>query len=285
MTVDLSPVAGRRRLCAALKRAREDCGLTQQQVASVMDWSLSKLIRIENGSVGVSTTDLRALLMHYAVTDSATVDGMLELARAGRRRAWWREYRDRLVTENLGRLIDLECVASRLQIFNPSILPGLMQTEEYARAVIRNLLPTPTPDQLEARVRVRMRRQLEVFGREDPPHLLTVLDEAVLRRSTGDAATMREQLRHLHALTTRPNVTIQVLPFGAGVFQLAGPFFIMSFPDDPDVVYTESSLSEDLIEGNGRIQDYQRSFDAIRRSSLGPDESRALIEKVTGELR
>lgn len=285
MAVDLSPVAGRRRLCAVLKRAREDQNLTQQQVATAMDWSLSKLIRIENGAVGISTTDLRALLWHYSVTDTATIGELMELARTGRRRAWWKEYRDHFVTPNLGRLIDLEFVASRLKIFNPSILPGLMQTEDYARAVLRTMLPPPTPEQLEARVRVRLRRQQELLRREEPPNILAVLDEAVLRRSTGDAASMREQLLRLLELASLPNVTIEILPFAAGVFQLAGPFFIMSFPNDPDVVYIESSLNEDLIEGNDRSQDYQEAFNAIREYSLRSAESRALIEKVASELR
>lgn len=285
MAVDLSPVAGRRRLCAALKRAREDQNLTQQQVAAAMDWSLSKLIRIENGSVGISTTDLRALLWHYSVTDSATIGELMELAKTGRRRAWWKEYRDHFVTPNLGRLIDLEFVASRLQIFNPSILPGLMQTEDYARTVLRNMLPPPTSEQLEAQVRVRMRRQRELFQREEPPAILAVLDEAVLRRSPRDPGSMREQLRHLQDLASRPNVTIEILPFSAGVFQFAGPFFIMSFPNDPDVVYIESSLSENLIEGNDRSQEYQEAFNAIRKHSLRSADSRALIEKVANELR
>lgn len=285
MSTGLSTVAGRRRLCAALKRAREDRSLTQQEVANSMEWSLSKLIRVESGTVGVSTTDLRALLSHYSVTDPSIVNDLMELARAGRRRPWWREYREHMYTPTLGTLIDLEVVASQLDMFNPSILPGLLQTEEYAHAVLSNVLPVPTPEQLAARVKIRMRRQEEVLSQETPPRVLAVLDEAVLRRSTGDDRTMREQLDHLLAISSLPKVTIEILPFKAGVFQLAGPFFIMSFPNDPAMVYVESSLNEDLIEDSDRIQVYRDAFDAIRRKALRPEESSALIKSAADEFR
>ena len=285
MSGGLSTVVGRRRLCAALKRAREERGLTQQDVVHTMEWSLSKVIRVESGSVGISTTDLRALLSYYAVTDANVVTELMELARAGRSRPWWREYRDHMPTQTLGTLIDLEVVASHLKIFNPSILPGLFQTKEYAQAVLRNMLPTPTPEQLTARVQIRMRRQREVLQREAPPAILTVLDEAVIRRSTGDDRIMREQLDHLLLISSLPNVTINILPFKAGVFQLAGPFFIMSFPSDPDIVYIESSMNEDLIEGNDRSQDYRDAFDAIRRKALSPEDSSTLIKRAAEELR
>ncbi|MBT8225210.1 MAG: helix-turn-helix transcriptional regulator [Dactylosporangium sp.] len=281
----LSTIVGRRRLCAAIRRAREDRDLTQQEVATEMEWSLSKLIRVESGAVGVSTTDLRALLALYTVTEPTVINDLMELARAGRRRPWWREYRAQMSTSTLGTLIDLEVVASRLQIFNPSILPGLFQTEQYARAVLGNMLPPPTPVELEARVSIRMRRQQEVLGRGSPPSILAVLDEAVLRRSTGDAATMGEQLDHLLSIAALPTVTIAILPFSAGVFQLAGPFFILSFPDDPDMVYVESSLSEHLLEGTDLIQDYRNAFSLIRDKSLCPEESADLIKRSADEFR
>jgi transcriptional regulator with XRE-family HTH domain len=281
----LSTVVSRRRLCAAIKKAREERGLTQQDVVNTMEWSLSKVIRVESGTVGISTTDLRALLTYYAVTDDNVVAELMELARAGRRRPWWREYRDHMPTPTLGTLIDLEVVASHLKIFNPNILPGLFQTEAYATAVMQNMLPAPTPEQLAARIKIRMRRQVEVLQRETPPTIVAVLDEAVIRRSTGDARTTREQLDHLLDIAALPNVTINVVPFTAGIFQLSGPFFILSFPSDPDTVYVESSMNENLIEGNDKSQDYRAAFDAIRRKALTPEDSSTLIKRAAVELR
>jgi transcriptional regulator with XRE-family HTH domain len=285
MPEKLSTVAGRRRLSAAIKRAREERGLTQHDVAAVMEWSLSKIIRVESGSVGVSTTDLRALLAHYDVVDDKVVAELMELARAGRRRPWWRQYREHMVTPNLGTLIDLEVVASQLRIFNPSILPGLFQTEDYATAVLRNLSPSPAEEQLETQVKIRMRRQREVLFSDAPPTILAVLDEAVLLRSPRNVKTMREQLDHLLTIAALPNVTVNILPFSAGLFQLAGPFFVLSFPNDPDVVYVESSLSEDLLEGAARSHDYRLAFEAIRRAALNPDDSSTLIKRAAGDLR
>lgn len=249
-----------------------------------MEWSLSKIIRVESGIVGISTTDLRALLAHYAVNDQQIIEELMELARAGRRRPWWREYREHMSTQTLGTLIDLEVMTSHLKIFNSSILPGLFQTEDYARAVLRNMSPSPTPEQLEARVQIRIRRQREVLHRANPPEIVAVLDEAVLRRSTGDAATMRRQLDYLQEIASLPTVTIEILPFDAGVFQLAGPFFILSFPDDPDIVYNESSLTERLIESNDRIQDYRDAFNLIRQRSLRAEESASLIRNAGEEF-
>lgn len=287
-TTARNPVAGRRRLRAALRRHREERKLTQQHVADAMEWSLSKLIRIESGSVGVSTTDLRALLTYYGVTEPTTVNGLMELARAGRRRPWWNEYRDRqLNSAEFVTLIGLEADATCLKVFNMNTLPGLLQTETFARTALQTQVPHPTPEELEVRVRVRLRRQREVLYRDDPPLVHAVLDEAVLRRMPTDTVTATEQLRHLVTLTDR-NVKIQIVPFTAGLYPpMASPFFILSFSNqaDLDVVYLESSMSEELIESPGRIEVYHMSFDAIRDKALSPEESIDFINQVAEGLR
>jgi transcriptional regulator with XRE-family HTH domain len=283
-TTARNPVAGRRRLRAALRRHREERRLTQQHVADAMEWSLSKLIRIESGSVGVSTTDLRALLAYYGVTEPTTVNGLMELARAGRRRPWWNEYRDRqLNSAEFVTLIGLEADATCLKIFNMNTLPGLLQTEAFARAALQTEEPRPTSDELEVRVRVRLRRQREVLYRDEPPLVHAVLDEAVLRRMPTDTVTARDQLRHLVTLADRPNIKIQIVPFTAGLYPpLASPFFILSFSSqtDLDVVYLESSMSEELIESPGRIEVYHIAFAAIRDMALSHEESIDFINRV-----
>ncbi|HLL68624.1 MAG TPA: helix-turn-helix transcriptional regulator [Micromonosporaceae bacterium] len=281
------PVAARRRLRAALRRARDRQSLTQDQVAEAMEWSLSKLIRIESGLVGISTNDLRALLDYYHLAEPDEIARLVELARVGRAKPWWSDYRDVLSSPHFMTMLGLEADARLLRVFNSSVLPGLMQTEAYARGSLQSLVPGPTVEQLEVKVAVRLRRQAELLDRQDPPDLLAVLDESVLRRMIADVDAMRAQLRHLCALAERPNVTIEVVPFSAGVYDLAGPFTILAFPDgaDAEVVYLESALNEDLIEDAEKIQPYHVAFDALRAKALSPRDSIVLIERVASELR
>ena len=281
-----SPAVQRRRLRAELRRARLDAGLTQEQVAAAMDWSLSKLIRIENGSVGISTNDLRAILLHYKITDSLRTSELLALARAARERSWWGTYSDS-APKPLLQLIEYEAAAFIARNFQPLIVPGLLQTEEYARASIQALDPQMQPDRSETLVKIRMKRQ-ELLQRPDAPLLFFIMDEAVVRRIVGGKDVMRRQLQRMIDVSGMPNVTIEVVPFSAGILPgLQSQFLIYEFPDaaDDDVLYLENGrgtlLSRDDAE---EVVSFREEFERLREASLKPDGSRDFLRTLIDEL-
>jgi transcriptional regulator with XRE-family HTH domain len=282
----LSSVVQRRRLRAELRKARQDAGQTQEQVAVAMDWSLSKVIRIEAGSVGISTNDLKALLRHYKIVDPNRTDELVALGRAARERSWWSMYRD-VAPTGLLQLIGYESAAVIGRNFEPLLVPGLLQTEEYARAVIRGLEERLSIERVDALIEIRMRRQ-ELLDRTDPPLLFFILDEAVIRRMVGGNAIMRRQVRRLIETADRPNVTIEVVPFSAGIHPgVKGSFVILEFPDagDDDVLYLESArgdlISRDVPE---EVLSYREAFEQLRIISLGPRDSITYLGKVADEM-
>jgi transcriptional regulator with XRE-family HTH domain len=279
-----SPIVQRRRLRAELRAARLKAELTQEQVASALDWSLSKVIRIEAGSVGISTTDLKALLSVYGIDDQEYIDKLVALGKAARERGWWSNHRDVLSTELL-QLIEYESAAAIARNFQPLVVPGLLQTEEYARAILHEHV---SGDRVEALVGIRMKRQ-ELLDRPDGPLLFFVLDEAVIRRLVGGKDAMRRQLVRLVELGRRPNVTIEVVPFSAGAHPgLRGPFVVLEFPDpeDDDVLYLENS-GGDLIsrEESDQVLPYRETFEQLREMSLGPEGSAEYLRQVADGMR
>lgn len=288
-----SPTAGRRRLRYALRRARDAVGLTQEQVGEAMDWSLSKVIRIETGGVGISTSDLRQVLLLYQVTDPAEVSELVELARVGRQRPWWTRYRGSLPPSYLS-YVGLEDESSALRCVNPVGLPGLLQTEEYGHAlataswwaattVNRAVL---TESSLTDSVKVRAIRQGEVLRRPSPPEITAIVDEAVLWRQIGGTEVLRRQLLHLVALGSRAHIAIQVLPFRTGVLHVLSPFVIIEFPDpaDTDVVYVENVGDHTIVDG-AEVATYRTVFERLRQACLDEEESLELIAQIAGELR
>jgi transcriptional regulator with XRE-family HTH domain len=280
-----SPVVQRRRLRTELRRARLEAGLTQEQVATAMDWSLSKLIRIENGSVGISLNDLKAILGHYKITDDERTAELIALSRGARERSWWNEYRE--LAPRLIQLIEYEAAAFIARNFQPLLIPGLLQTEEYARTSIRQLDPEMKPGRLEAFVEIRMKRQ-ELLQRSSAPLLFFIVDEAVVRRIVGGQGVMRRQLQRMIDVSDMPNVTIEVVPFGAGLLPgLQSQFLIYEFPDaaDDDVLYLEGARGELLSrDSQDDVVSFRESFEQLREASLGPDGSIDFIRALLGEL-
>jgi transcriptional regulator with XRE-family HTH domain len=281
-----SPAVQRRRLRAELRRARLEAGLTQEQVAAAMDWSLSKLIRIENGSVGISTNDLRAILLHYKITDNDRTSELLALARAARERSWWGSYSDS-APKPLLQLIEYEAAAFIARNFQPLVVPGLLQTEEYARASIQGLAPQMKPSLLETLVKIRMKRQ-ELLQRSDAPLLFFIMDEAVVRRIVGGKDVMRRQLQRIIDVSDMPNVTIEIVPFSAGILPgLQSQFLIYEFPDaaDDDVLYLENGrgtlLSRDDAE---EVLSFREEFERLREASLEPEGSRDFLRTLIRKL-
>src|SRR5690606_31054009 len=193
--VSESPLVARRRLRLALRRAREAKGLTQGQVAESLYWSLSKVNRIEAGEVTVSATDLKALLDLYNITDEAVVNELVADARVARRRRWWHDdiARDYL-TPDMIKLLQYESEATMIRMYQPSLVPGLLQTPSYARSVIESA-PTLSPEERAALLDIRLRRRQHVFDRPNPPFVLILLDESVLIREREGDLVMYEQMR------------------------------------------------------------------------------------------
>lgn len=280
-----SPTVRQRRLRIELRNARDEADLTQERVADSLDWSLSKVIRIESGAVNISTTDLKALLSLYNVPEER-IDELVALAKAARERTWWSGYK-RILSPQYYDLIGYESAASIIRQYENLIMPGLLQTQEYAQEYIANDLPPERAADTEALVDVRMRRQ-EILEGDQAPKLFFVLDEAVVRREIGGTRVMRNQLRHLVELTNRPHVTIEVVPFSAGANPgLRGSFTILEFPaaEDDDVLHLESPgsmrVTRDLQDA---VVTYRERFQRLREVSLRPEGSAVLLNRLADGL-
>lgn len=281
-----SPLLPRRRLRAELRRARQASGLTQDQVAREMDWSPSKIIRIESASSGISANDLKALLQLYGVTDSAQVDSLLALARAGRERSPSSAYRD-VAPPPLLALIEYESAAHAVRQFENMFIPGILQTEDYARAVIQDYYDEPLgSDKLRALVELRVQRE-GLFDSDNPPSFHFILDEAAIRRLVGGSSVMRSQLGQLIELAGRPHITIEVIPFSAGLHPgMKGPFEIIEFADpaDSDIVYLESPRGDIFTEDPEETSMCREAFERLRKSSLGPRDSLTRLARIADEM-
>ena len=263
----------RRRLRTELRRAREDARHTQRDVAEAMDWSLSKLKRIESGAVGISTTDLKALLHHYGVEEPAEVDRLVQLGQASKnQQAWWTRYKEATSSQYIS-FLGFENSAAVIQQFEPMIIPGLLQDEEYARVVLEELVVSASQQQVDTWVELRMRRQDELFNRPSPPTMIFVLSEAALRPWVGGSEVMGRQLRRLREEAAKEYVTIEVIPFSAGAHPgMKGPLVILQLGNgEEDVLFLEN-IRGDMIshDGPGQIEDYRRAFARLR--SLATNE-------------
>jgi transcriptional regulator with XRE-family HTH domain len=287
MASDPGPVVQRARLTAELQRIRRDAGKTQEEVARALDWSPSKLIRIEGGNVGISTTDLQALLRYCGITDENQVAELSVLARGARGRGWWDPYKQDL-DPAFASYLGYELGASFVRWFSPLLVPGLLQTEEYARALTIEFAPNAPV--AEAVIEVRMMRQDKIFSREDVPQQHYVLDEAVIRRRVGgqrDQQIMPRQLSHLLELGSRPDITIELIPFDKGShFGMRGEFTILEFVSGPaGVLFLENVRGTDLtVADSEQIASYLEAFDHLRQLALPEDESAAFIAAVVAQM-
>ncbi|MGH3322306.1 MAG: helix-turn-helix domain-containing protein [Streptosporangiaceae bacterium] len=283
MTVRHSPTVRRRRLAAELRRLREGKGFTIQQVAERIDCTGSKISRIETARVTVHPRDVRDLLNVYGVIGQRR-EALVTLARQARQKGWWRSYSD-VVPSWFESFVGLESEASSMRTYETQFAPGLLQTEEYMRCVIRAMRTSAGPNEIERVVALRLARQ-ELLTRDIPVQYWAVLDEAVLRRLVGGRGVMRLQLDRLVDAGGLPNVELQVLPFEAGAHAgMNGAFVLFGFPerDDPDVVFLENETSGLYMEEPKDVDRYTLVFDHLRAMALSPDESVALIRAVAKE--
>lgn len=279
------PTVQRRRLATELRRLREDADLTIERVAERLMCSPSKISRLETGRRTINPRDVRDLLDLYGVPDEDR-EALIDLAREARqKRGWWHAYADAL-PEWFETYVGLETEASSLRTFENHLMPGLLQTTEYARAVIEAVRPSVPPDEIERRVAARMTRQ-DILTRNNPLHLWAILDESVLRRMVGGRGVMRLQLDHLLDMGARPHVTVQVLPFEAGAHAAeASSFAMLSFPEpaDPDAVYLEDLTSSLYLEKPEDLVRYTLVFDHLRGTALSDTDSAGLIRGVAKDL-
>lgn len=283
------PVVPRRRLGTELRTLREHAGLTIEDVAKELECSVSKVSRLETGKGIPYSRDVRDLLDRYGVTDQVKRDRLMRWVRDGQRQGWWHDFsdvlgpdpEDPLVPDNLSRYVALEQDASEVRGFETILVPGLLQTEDYARAIL-NTLSTADREATDRLVELRMRRQDRLYADDDPLTVHMVLDEAALHRPMGGEQVMRAQLKRLIADAQRPNITIQVLPFSIGAHQaMAGSFEVLAFSDsdDNDLVYVESHLGLLYLEKEHDVEVYEQIFDALVDMCLTPEQSIALVGK------
>lgn len=276
-----SPTVRRRRLASELRSLREAKGLTIEQVAERMEVSSSKISRIETAQVTTRLRDVRDLLDIYEVEDERR-DALLRIARDARQRTWLDAFSDVPSEAEM----DMEGAASSIRAFAGLVVPGLLQTTDYARAVVRAILIGLGQAEIDRVVELRRRRQA-LLERDDAPPYWVVLDEAVLRRVVGGAEVQRAQLQRLAEATALPRVTLQVLPFSAGAHSgLDGEFTIIGFQDDADqdVVYIEATTSQLYLQSTAEIRQYSTLFDHLRAKALDPAHSADFFTKVAKEL-
>jgi len=279
-----SPTLLRRRLGRALRGLREHAGLTGDEAGARVERSGSWISRVEAGRVGLRVRDLQDLLDLYQLDDLHRRAELEGLAREGRQRGWWSRYSDS-ISEAYSIFIGLEAEARTLLSYDHIAIPGLLQTEDYCRALVRQAARPELPtDLLEARVQVRMTRQAEL--RKSPPELRFVLDEAVLHRAYGGKATLRNQLQHLTEVVREQRVDLRVITFDHADLYLVAktPFVIMEFPQDPSLVYIETLSGATYVDEPQEMDSYSTIFESLTTVALEPAASAALIEEMADKL-
>jgi transcriptional regulator with XRE-family HTH domain len=284
MAASTGPAVRRRQLMTELKRLRESAGLTQEDVAGQLDWHPTKIMRIETGRTAPHPNDVRVMLGLYGVADSGVLAGLLKLAKDARQRGWWYSYKDVLLSR-FELFLGLESEADSIRDFELSMIPGLLQTDDYARELIRGLMAFDAAE-IERRVELRMARQ-QILDREDAPHLWAIVDEAAVHRVVGGKAIMKAQLLHLANSAEHGRTTIQVLPFSAGPHPgQTGPFIILGFaePTEPEVVYMETVGGNLYVDKPEEVSLYTTAFDQLRAVALSPAQTRDMLHSLAGEL-
>ena len=283
MATDQGPVVQSALLRSELIRLRKESGLTQEQVASALDWSPSKLIRVEGGRSGITKVDLDALLTTYGVSSEGQRERLQALNKGARERPWWAAYRDDLDPIYI-EYVGYEAGAAFIRQFQSGYVPGLLQTEAYAQ-----VLATNSVDAMRSApaVKLRMQRQEEMARRSPPPRQYHVIDEAVIRRHVGisqDPAIMPQQLLHIaERAQAEELLTVRVIPFTAGAHRgLSGPFTLLEFDGPmPDLLYLDAGRELALITGSDpRIAEYADDFEVLLESALSAGDSIEFIKEA-----
>jgi transcriptional regulator with XRE-family HTH domain len=283
------PLFQKRRLRGELRRLRGEASLTQREVAEALHWSPSKVIRIETGATGISVTDLRALLARYGVSDPAYIEDLETAALDSRRSPWWQEYED-VLDPQYQALLGFESAAIIIREFNPLLIPGLLQTREYAEAYFKELGVDLAVDARTIEARLEHQKLLE---EDDRPEMFFILDEAAIRRRIGGSTVMADQLRHLVELAQRPRISIQVIDFGAGAHSgLAGPFIVFELSSyqgdsggDEYIVFLETAGPDYLIRDSPeQSSTYVERFLKLEQVAHSTEDTIAIINETIEQI-
>jgi transcriptional regulator with XRE-family HTH domain len=270
---------------AKLRRLRTDLGLSREEAAEAIRASEWKIHRLENGQVGIKERDLVDLLARYQVSDPAEVDELLAMAREANAPGWWQRYGD-VLPQWFRAYVDLESAAALIRTYEGQFIPGLLQTDDYMRAVIHGAHLDESAEEVGRRVRLRMARQT-LLTREHPPRLWAVVDEAALRRPVGGRDVMRGQVERLIEAAKLPNVTLQVLGFDSGAHPaMVGSFSVLRFPDQelPDVVYLEHLTSASYLNKPDEVDRYLHVMESICVRAAPPEQTVELLDTILDEL-
>jgi transcriptional regulator with XRE-family HTH domain len=276
-----SATARRMMLGSRLRRLREERGISRADAGYTIRASESKMSRLELGKVSFKERDVADLLVFYGVTDPADREAVLILVREANRPGWWRSYED-VLPDWFQDYIGLEQAAHRIRTYETHFVPGLMQTDDYSRAVISSALPTPTLEEVERAVALRSTRK-QLLTRDGAPQVWAVVEEAALRRPVGPEQVRRDQLEHLVKLGEQPHITIQVLPITRHVHAAAGGAFTMLRFDEselPDIVYVEYLLSALYLDRRDHVSRYAEVMDRLCVESLTPTETAVFIQDL-----
>jgi transcriptional regulator with XRE-family HTH domain len=287
-----TPAVARQRVRLWLRRTRRDTtALTQSDVAKRLGWSLSKVQRIEIGDVAISETDLRAVLDLYRVTADDVVSALVKDARLARRERWTTDPHHRLLPSGLRRLLQFELAAAEIRVYQPHLLPGVLQTRATAEFIVNEIGGDLSEEERRIRVDVRMRRRKDVIDRPDGPKYYAVLDESVILRHVGGVRTTAEQLEDLAEVATRPNVFLRLLALdeskGAIIGTLGG-FILMILSDDDtedSVLYRERFRADDIDHDADQIRPYREGFENLWKLSLPEEASLRRIRLQAAALR
>ncbi|MET8141289.1 helix-turn-helix transcriptional regulator [Sphaerisporangium sp. NPDC005288] len=272
-------------LGSQLRRLRESRGITLEAAGHSIRASHSKISRMELGRVSFRARDVADLLTLYGVSDEREREALLSLVSQANRPGWWHNYDD-ILPNWFEAYVGLEEAATRIRCYEVQFVPGLLQTPEYARAVVLLGHPDGVEEEVQRRVDLRMARQ-KVLGRATPPHLWAVVDEAALRRPLGGAEVMRGQIRHLIEAIASPNITVQVMPFSAGGHAAAGgPFSLLRFSerDLPDVVYLEQLTSAIYLDKREDLDRYQAVMERLCIDAVPASETKKALTGILAEL-
>ena len=279
------PTVRRRRLGTELRKLRESNGYKLEEVAAQLGVAPSTLSRIETGKAPTKSAYLNQMLEMYGVADPAQRQVLIDMAREGHRKGWWAAYDD-VLPSGFDIYVGLEAETAAVRGYENSAVHGLLQTPDYARAVVREVFPRYTVEQIERLVDLRIQRQHRLD--DDPPlELWAILDEAVVRRPVGGGTVMRDQLEHLLLMAERPGLTLQVLPFSCGAHAgHGGPFSILEFPNrsDSEVAYVESVAGFLYLEKDREVRARTEAFDRLRAAALAPGASTDMIAQIAHEL-
>lgn len=274
------PTVRLRRLAAELRRLRAAAGLTREEVTERTGINGVTLYRIEKARARPQKRTLLALLELYAASDAQRAD-LLAVQSGSHDQGWLRPYHSELPEEYTA-YIGFEAEARTVRNYESLFVPGLAQTERYARAVIKGVLPTASQIEVDQRVQARIERQA-VLAKASPLQLWAIMDEAAVRRLVGGSEVMREQIQHLLQLADEPHVTLQLIPFGTGAHAgMTGNFVHMDFPDaqDPELVYVDTPAGDLFLESETEIRRYKSMFEHLQAVALGPGESADLLASV-----